>query len=292
MSVLEFGFDDANVIKPTGVEVFKQSRPNEKSRVSVISFRTILEVQARKKARERGSALSNEEMAELAKAIDKRIGETLGKDPASLTAVDRLDVSEPRFWMSFVHSEYKEGGGGVGTIQCLSKYEGNTCVKPDVCCDKFGDADQRVACVVLVYPIDDSGQVDMDLLRQRKYTRVCIWALSAKKFGKLDGAYKDARADSIPVIDLKVTLDGDPKFQKQLIERASAASWARKDTDPEVRHWVLDQGIRAAKYVEQNLGFKLSKEKLLEKLGGGPALSGAAAAATPSLQSGYGDLLK
>lgn len=288
---IEFGFEESSIIKPTGVETFKQSRNGEENLLSVISFRSHLEVQSRKRMRERGEALSDEEMADLTKKIDARLAETLKKEVSALTAVDRLDVASPKFWMSFVHSDYQEGGKGIGTIQCLSKYEGNTCVKPEICCDRFGEADQRVVCIVLLYPMDGKV-VDVELFKARKYTKVNVWALGAKKFGKLDGTYKGAIQDNSPIIDLSVTLDGDAKYQKQNISRSSSATWARTDVPDDVRHWVLDQGIRASKYVKSNLGFEMSKDKLLEKLGMGGSSGGGNADAKPQLRSGYGDLLK
>ncbi len=291
--VVDFGFEESSIIKPTGVELFKQTRSGEKNKVSVIAFRTYFESESRKRAKERGEALNEQEKSELVIRIDQKLSEKLGKEISALTAVDRLDIMSPKFWMAFTHSEYREDGKGIGTIKCLSKYEGNNCIKPEACCDKFGDAEQRVGTVVLVYPVDDSGQVDGELLKARKYTRVNVWVMNSKKFGKLDGTYKDARADNSPVIDLSVTLDGDAKYQKQVIERASSAFWARQNADADVRHWVLDQGVRAQKYIEPNLGFKMSKEKLLEKLHGTThAISGAAGESAPKLQSGYDSLLK
>lgn len=289
--IMEFGFDDAKVIKNTGVDQWKQTRPGEVSRVSVVSFKKFHDVVLAGKAKEKGSPLTDQEKAELIAKIDTKLAEQLKKEPSQLTEIDRLDIKHPRFSYAFTH--YKEG---VGTIRCLSKYEGNVCVKPEVCCDKIGEADQTVATVIMTYPVDRDEQVDEDLLKQKKYTGIYIWKLSAKKFQKLNSAYADARNDKRVVVDLKVTLDGDPKYQKQIITPGPNAIWARDGMDPALRHWVLDQGLRAWKHVQNSLGYEMPKDKLLERLGqaggaSGQLGSGAASAAAPQLQSSYDELL-
>ena len=292
---MEFGFDDAKIIKTVGVETFKQNRPGEKHRISVISFKKFHDEVLIRKTREKGSALTDEEKAGLLLKIDQKLAEQLKKPVEQLTEADRLDIKKPKFSVAFTHFH-----DGVGTIRCLSKYEGSTMVKPELCCDKFGDADQKVGCVIMTYPVDEKFQVDADLLKMRKYTNFHIWVLSAKKFRKLEAAYTDARNDKRDVIDLRVTLDGDPKFQKQQIEAASTAFWAREDCDAEIRSWILDQGLRAYKHVAQNLGFEMKLDKLMEKLsqlpgggGGSPStqISSGAQADTPKLVSSYEDLL-
>lgn len=287
--VQDFGFDDGKVIKVQGVEVFKQNKHGEKHRVSIIAFRKYHDIVLKVKAQEKGSPLTDEEKAAFCTKIDAKLAEQLKKDVKDLTEADRLDIKKPKFSYSFTH--FNEG---VGTIRCLSKYEGPTLIKPDICCDKFGDADQKVGTIIMTYPVDQEGNIDADLLKARKYTSVYVWAMSSKKYQKLESAYKDARTDQREVIDLRVTLDGDPKYQKQQIEAASTAFWAREGCDPEIRTWVLDQGLRAYKYVEQNLGFTMTRDKLLEKLGQSPSaaaqLSGGSADA-PKLVSGYDELL-
>ena len=291
-NVMEFGFDDAKVVKTSGIELFKQTRSGEKHRVSVIAFKKFHDEVLARKTREKGSSLSDEEKAELFTKIEQKLSEQLSKPIYQITEVDRLNIRNPKFSVAFTH--YSDG---VGTIRCLSQYEGSTLVKPEECCNRFGDADQKVGTVVMTYPVDDKGQVDADLLKMRKYTNFYVWVMSAKKFKKLESAYVDAKNDKRDVIDLRVTLDGDPKFQKQQIEAASTAFWAREDCDPEVRAWILDQGLRAYKYVSQNLGFEMKLDKLMEKLsqlpggGGSVQVSSGAQADIPKLVGSYEDLL-
>jgi len=291
MNVLDFGLDDAKVIKSQGIERFKQEKSGHTDRISIICFKTFSEVVIAAKTREKGAPLTDEEKTELVKKIDAKLAENLKKSVSDLTEIDRLDIKQPRF--SFAYTHYKDG---VGTIRCLGQWQGNTLVKPGLCCKHMGDAGQTVATVVMRYPVDEKGQVDSDLLKKRRYTHVEIYRMSAKKFKQIESVYIDARANDMPVIDMKVTLDGDPKYQKQRIENGLSAFWAREDTDPEIRAWVLDQGLRAYKHVKRELGFQMSAEKLAEKLGGSAASaaalsSGEAAAAAPKLQPSYDDLL-
>lgn len=266
--IVEFGFDEAKIVKTQGVEAFKQSRSGEVSRVSIIAFKKFHDVVIAAKTRENGKPLTDKEKAELIEKIDKKLADQLKKSVEDLTEVDRLDIKSPRFSMAMTHF-----GEGVGTIRCLGEYthsgDGVILSKPGLCCRKFGDADQKIGTVIMTYPVDDNGQVDGDLLTAHKYTNFWIWSLNAKKFKRVDSTYRDAREDKKPIIDLKVTLDGDPKFQRQLIEQGGTAYWAREDTDPALRTWVLEQGLRSWKYVSNNLGFEISAEKLAEKLGMG-----------------------
>lgn len=290
---MEFGFDDAKVIKAAGAELFKQTRPGEISRISIVSFKRHHDKSLAKKAKEADRPLTEAEKAEYIKQVDAKIAERLGKPVEQLTEVDRLDVSSPKFASTFTH--YSES---VGTIRCLSGYEGSTMVKPEECCNRFGDADQKVGTVVMSYPVDKDGRIDMDLLKMKKYVSFFVWSMSSKKYKKLESVYVDARNDKKSVIDLKVTLDGDPKYQKQLIEGGSTAVWARDDFDPEIAAWILDQGLRTWRHVSSNLGFEMKLDKLLEKLGlsGGSSGhtqigAGSSTAESPKLVTSYNDLL-
>ena len=296
-NVMEFGFDDAKVIKNQGIELFKQAKKGEKTRVSVISFKkfhdSVLASKQREKVGPDGKMipLTDAEKADYIQKIDAKIAQQLGKSVDQLTDIDRLDIKQPRFKYGFTH--FNES---VGTIRCLSKYEGTQLVKPELCCDKFGDAEQTVGMVVMTYPVDDNLQVDDELLRAKKYTNIHVWKMGSKKFKKLETAYVDARNDKRFVIDLSVQLDGDPKYQGQVITSLSGAFWAREGGDTAVRAWVLDQGLRAWKHIDNNLGFEMSKDKLLEKLGiggggGGHAALGSGESATPVLVSDYAKML-
>lgn len=291
---VEFGFDDAKVIKHQGIDQFKLSKAGERARVSIVSFKKFHDTILSQKAKEKQAPLTDDERAQYILGTDQKLASRLGKEVKDLTEVDRLDIRSPRFLYAFTHFDKNEGG--VGTIRCLSKYEGNNLIKPEICCDKFGDAEQRVGLVVMKYPTDSDVQVELEIFKARKMTEITVWQMTAKRFKALDSAYKDAWNDKRFVIDLRLTCDGDPKFKNYKIEVASSATWGREDMDPAVRHWVLDQGIRAWKHVSNSLGFEMTKEKLLERLGGvsggsrAQMSSSEAHAESPRLVS-YDDLL-
>lgn len=285
--VMEFSFDDGKVIKNNAVDLFKQTRSGEKTRLSLISFKKFSDGVLASKARDKGAALTDAEKADFIAKVDKKLAEQLGKTVEALTEVDRLDIKAPRF--AFAYTHYRDG---VGSVRCASKYEGSNVVRPELCCNKLGDADQTVAAVIMSYPVKDGMQVDEELLAARKYVNFYIWRMSAKKFRKLEDAYKEARGDDKFTIDLIVTLDGDPKYQKQQIVPGSNAVWAKGKLDSEARNWVLDQGLRMWKHVPNNLGYEMKMDKLAEKLGmGSPSLSGGDATEAPRLVSSYDDLI-
>ena len=290
--VIEFGFDEGKIVRAQGAELFKQSRSGDRSRLSVVAFKRYHDLAIAKKTKEAGRPLSDQGKAEIVARVDTKLAEQLKKEVKDLTEVDRLEIREPRFKVANTH--FNEA---VGTIRCLSDWEGNTMVRKDLCCEKFGEPDQSVATVIMTYPVDKDLQIEVDILKARKMTNFYIWKLGSKKFNKLASTYVDARGAGIPVVDLKVTLDGDPKYQKQVIETTQGpAYWARTDTDPAVRAWVLDQGLRLWKYVENHLGFEMKKETLVERLQGAQqstaALSGGeASASAPKAIGSYDDLL-
>lgn len=300
--VMEFGFDDAKVIKHQGIDQFSLKKDGEKARISIVAFKKFSDTVAAIKAKEKGAAagkdgpipLTDEEKAELIKKIDTKLAAQLTKEVKDLTEIDRLDIKAPRFAYAWTHyDQRKREQGGVGTIRCHSTYDGNTLIKPELCCNKFGDAEQTVATVVMKYFVDDQGQVEMDIFKMKKGIEFSVWRMSAKKFKGLDATYKDAQNDKRFCIDLRVTLQGDPQFKNFKIENCGTATWAREDMDAAMRLWVLDQGLRAWKHVANNLGFEMTKEKLVERLSGAApaAVATEAQADQPKLVASYDELL-
>lgn len=289
-NVFDFSFEESKVIKSTDIDLFKQNK-GEKTRVSVVAFKKFHEILLKSKTVEAGHPFSDAEKAELFTKIDAKLAAQLNKDPKDLTEVDRLDIKSPRFTFAWIH--YRDG---LGTIRCLSGYDGGTLVKPEQCCRELGDATQAVGTIIMTYPVDDDLQADMELLLKHKYTNIKMWRMSAKKFHQVESTYKGAKSEGVHVLDMKITLDGDPKYQNQKIESGSTAVWAREGTDPSIRQWALEQGLRSYKHVPRNLGFEMTKEKLMERLSGGgssnPAISAEASAPAPQLSTSYEDLLK
>lgn len=285
-SIIEFSFEDSRVIKPSGMEKLKLGRPGEVARVSIVSFKKYTDSIIAQKSREKEAPLSDDEKAAIIAKVEAKLKEQLGK--AELTEADRTDIMAPRFSVAFTHYDDRVGG-----LRCLSKYQGANVTKAELCCEKFGDADQTIATVVMLYPLNRDHSVDMDYLKARKNIDFQILRMTSKKFKKIEGVYADSRQNEMGCIDLKLTLDGEPKFQKFLIESGQTALWARKDADPELRAWVIDQGIRSHKYVKNELGFEMSREKLVEKLNAaGSSSTPATEADKPKIQGGYGKLLE
>ncbi len=284
--IVDFGFEESKVIKPSGIERFKLSRSGEIARISIVSFKRYSDTKIAQKAKEKGAPLTDEETADIIAKIDAKLKEKLGRD--ALTEVDRTDIQSPRFSFSFTHYDERVGG-----LRCLSKYQGMNVVKQDLCCEKFGDAEQTIATVVMVYPTNRDGSIDMDYLKARKNIDFQVLKMTAKKFKKIESVYADSRQAEEGVIDLKLTLDGDPKYQKFTIDTGRVAAWARKDADEELRTWVIEQGIRCHKYVKNELGYEMSREKLVEKLNASGSQSTAETNADkPRVQGSYNKLLE
>lgn len=283
--VYDFGFDEAKAIKVNQVDKFSQKKHGEINIVSIVSFKKFQDVIFAEKSKEKGSPLTDHEKSEFDQKIRKNLSERLNKPVDSLTEVDFLQLNKPKFSFSYTH--YQDG---IGLIRCVGKYENGVLSKAGLCCDKIGDAEQTIATVIMTYPMDDTHQVDSDLLKAKKYTNFYVWRLNAKKYKKIESVYTAARNDNREVIDMKVTLDGDPKYQKQMIENHSSAFWARDSTDPEVRRWVLEMGLKNAKHVPTQLGFQMTADKLADRLGGGS--SAPAEEEKPRLVSGYSSLIE
>lgn len=260
--ILEFGLDEPEVVKFNDLEMFKQSANQKKHLVSIISFKKHSDKVLQKKEREaheEGRPFTDADRAEIIAKVDEKIAEKLGKKVSDLTEVDRLDINSPRFGTTNTH--YVDG---VGSFRCLSSRTNR-----EICCNKYGDPSQSIATIILSYPTDRQGQLDKELLRQQKYCNFYVWRMTPKKFQQVNQAYSDARSDGKSTINLRVTLDGDEKYQKQKIEVQSSATWATEGFE-DTYQWVLDTGYRMFQQMDKSiiLGMKLTREKLLEKISG------------------------
>jgi hypothetical protein len=297
---MEFGFDDGKVIKNSGIDEFKLEK-NGKARITLIAFKKYSDGILAKKAQERWGNFTDEEKAkkplslalftdqeklEILANIDKKLAERLNKGVGDLKEIDRLDTTMPKFWMGFTH--FKDG---LGTIRCLGTYKGSNLIEAGKCCDDLGDAEQKAVTIVLKYPIGEHMQPNMEMMKQRLYTEVLLYRLSAKQYNRLEGTFVEARQEGKERMDLKVTIDGDPKYKKHIYETANCF-WSREDFDPEVRAWILDQGLRASKHCPNNLGMELKLQQYLEKVGQSPAaMASGANEDRPKMVGGYNSLI-
>jgi hypothetical protein len=285
--MIEFGLDNSKIIKAAGCEAFKQSRTGEQSRITIVAFETHHNLVLKSKEKEKGSPLTDAEKAEYIAKVNAKLSEHLKKPIEQLTEADKQDVRAPKFAFAFTH--YQEG---IGTIRCLGKYENGVLVKPGLCCERMGDTEQTVGTVVLQYPLDSSNDnaLDMDLFRMKKQTAAYIWKLGSKKCKKLLAVLNEQRNENRPTIDLRIELDGEVKYQKQNIHFVSSAAWCREDVAPDLKQWVIEQGLKNWKYVDGSLGFKMTADRLVERLGGGNTQI-SDEAAKPALHAGYSNLL-
>lgn len=299
--VMEFGFDDGKVIKNAGIEEFKLSKAGEKARISLIAFKKYSDGILAKKAKERWENMSAEEQKgkklslglftdseklEIITSIDKKLADKLSKPVTDLREIDRLDTTSPKFWMGFTHFR-----DGVGTFRCMGTYNGSTCVEAGKCCDDNGDAEQKAVTIVLKYPVGEHMQPDIEMMKKWQYTEVLLYKLSAKQYNRLEGSFLEARAEGKPRMDLKVTLDGDPKYKKHLYETANCV-WGKEDFPEDVRDRILDQGLRASKHCPNNLGMELKLQQYLEKIGQSPAaMASGANEEKPKMVGGYAGLM-
>ena len=269
--VVEFGFENSTVVPKNNIDTFEQSKTGQKNRISVVAFQPRIRGLIAKKTQEKGAPLTDEEKTALVVKLDAKLSEVLNKKVEELTEADRVDPAAPRWIASWTHFH-----ADVGTIRCYSDYdhEGNV-VDPKVCCRKYGDAKQVIASIVMIYPMTDDGQTDFDLLNQKKSTYFQLLKLNGKKYKTIESVYKDMKNEDPPrfTIDLKVTLDGDPKFKNQKFE-GSSASFLNKNVSDETRSWIYDRGIRLWKHVDSILGYDMPMEKFLEKTGGGGSAAG------------------
>lgn len=293
--ILEFGFEDSEVVKTNELEMFKQSANAKKHVVSIISFKKHSDKVLRKKekeAEEAGVPLTDSDRAAILAKVDVALAERLKKKVEDLTEVDRLDINDPRFGVANTH--YSEGVGG---FRCLSTFSGQNITKRAVCCEKYGDPAQQVATIIMTYPVNQKdGTVDKELLKMQKYVNFYAWRMTSKKFTQINQTYTDARNDDKRCINMRVELDGDPQYQKQKITVVGSATWATEGME-EVRNWVLDQGIRMFAQIDKTtiLGMKMTEDKLRTKM----AAAGQAAQITggeeekPKLaaSSSYDDLI-
>lgn len=265
--IVEFGFDDEVSIQNNTLEPFKQERTGQKDRVSIIVFKRhndkVIEQKVKEAAKE-GKTLTEQEKAQIFASIDAKIAEKFKKPISEVQEIDRLDTRDPKWAYGWNH--YRED---VGVIKCMSTYEGPNVIKKRLCCQEIGEASQALATIIMRYPLLDNGDPDTDLLKMRKQVRFQAWKVSPKKFAQISERYLDERKDNNKyVLDLKLQLEGEPKFQKQIMG-SSTATWAREDVPLEVKQWILEAGITAMTKIKSVIGFEIKEEALVEKLRAG-----------------------
>jgi hypothetical protein len=302
MGVMQFGFDDAEAVVNTELPVFLQSASERKSRISVISFKSHVQVWIDKFVAENKALPSTDEINEQRKKIDEKLADHLKKPVDELTEVDRLNIQVPAFASAMVH--YKQG---VGSVQCLSKWEKGSRVTNEICCDRMDEPKQKIGCAIAHYVgLDENLDPNMDVLRLKQGLKFNAWMMNPSKYTSVKVSYNDGRRQlremeentgkKLPaVFDLRCELDGDPKFQNQKLSHMGC-KWAHSTVPKEVQNFVLAQGLKIFKMLEKGnkqMGYEISKEKLAEKLSSGSSSSGSSqdTADKPQLNSNYDELI-
>ncbi len=295
----EFGLDEANVIQQSTFEQFKQNS-KEKHRVSIVAFKRysdnelIKALKAKIESEGDEAELTDMEKQEIIVETDKKLAAKLGKPVESLSEIDRLDIASPKFGFSMTH--YFEENE-IGTIKCFSEFnKKNEIVKAEICCKKSLPG-QTIGTVIMTYPLlsQDEGdlEADIDLLNMKKMVSFHPYKLNTKKFGKIKAEYLSAKKNdkNRVALDFKVELDGDPKYQKQIIQSGTGvAVWTTSAIKPEVRQWILETGLRAWKSVDSILGFKMDKQKFIAKLNGGSSEKSSYGGSDKKMNTNYGAL--
>lgn len=302
MGVMQFGFDDADAVINTELPIYQQSASEKKSRISVISFKTHLQVWIDKFISENKAAPSTEEINEQRKKIDEKLSAHLSKPVDELTEVDRLNIQVPAFASAMVH--YKQG---VGSVQCISKWDKGSRTTNEICCERMEEPKQKIACSIVNYvALNDDLEPNMDVLRLKQGMKFNAWMMNPSKYTSVKVSYNDGRRQlremeentgrKLPaVFDLKCELDGDPKFQNQKLSHMGC-KWAHSSIPKEIQNYVLAQGLKIFKLIEKGnkqMGYEISKEKLIEKLSSGSSSSSSSSASDdrPQLNSDYDALI-
>lgn len=208
--------------------------------------------------------LSEDEKRQVIAAGRKKIAEALGKPVDALDPVDLLDLSECRF--KAVSGSYKEGLGYVAWPKVMTADEQKLYVEA-----KVGPRKDYVTTIVVTYPVDDEGDIDMDRLTKMKEGRlveafkVLPWRMSTDKYHDLVRINKKLvkGGRSLADTDLSV-LCTDKNFQKLKIEDDASHPSAWK-SNPALKRAVLERAIKLQDKLEPFR--KLSIEDLREKLG-------------------------
>jgi hypothetical protein len=140
-------------------------------------------------------------------------------------------------------------------------------VKPEICCQRLGDATQTIGVLIVRYPLKNDLSVDVDMVNAFQGLDFFIWKISSKKFHQIEDAYRSARTVDRHIIDLIVTLDGDPKYQKQSITACENAMWEGDNINIETQNWILNLGLRLWKHAAPAIGVEIELDKLHEKFG-------------------------
>lgn len=194
----------------------------------------------------------------------KKVAEALGKSVDALDPVDLLDLSECRF--KAVSGSFKEGVGYVSWPKTMTAEEQKLYVE-----SKVGPRKDYVTTIVVVYPVDDEGEIDMDRLTKVKDGRlvesfkVMPWRMSTDKYHDLVRINKKLVKGQRSLADTDLVVQcTDKNFQKLKIDDDASHPSAWR-SHPAVKRAVLERAIKLQDKLEPFKRYSI--EDLKEKLG-------------------------
>lgn len=187
---------------------------------------------------------------------------------------DRVAIIDPNL---VVVGRQHFGGEGVGYVLCKSVYkmEGQVEVldRKALCCTHMGEPKLRIVTPIVRYTTKPTGEVIAPLTLE-----YFTWRIGPEMFGQLRATHKEW---DLSQHDLLLTCE-DEKFQRINItiakERVISAPQIKEKFDAEIGAFITGVVPKMTKAI----GNELTDDQLLQKLGRGAAVVGAAAAARVS----------
>lgn len=208
--------------------------------------------------------LTEDEKRQVIAAGRKKVAEALGKDVDQLDPIDLLDLSECRF--KAVSGSFKEGIGYVAWPKNMTAEEQKLYVE-----SKVGPRKDYVTTIVVVYPVDDEGEIDMERLTKTKEGRlvesfkVMPWRMSTDKYHDLVRINKKLTKGQRSLADTDLVVQcTDKVFQKLKIDDDASHPSAWR-SHPMVKRAVLERALKLQDKLEPFR--RMSVEDLKEKLG-------------------------
>lgn len=250
------GDDDKNKVKSNQTEWYKGEK-NRTDRVAIVNFNTHDVVQLRKALKAKPD-MTEEQKALIIRKVREKLAEKHNKAVDQLEEVDLLDLSEARFKMA---EGYFSKTPGVGYVE---HPKGQLSADDLRVWGKLGEKKSYVVTLLLIYPTDREGEVEMDRLSK---FQLKPWRMSPEKYevlrkinrGLLEGGGNIAATD----LHLSCT---DTTYQKITVTQAGPAIYLRND---QMKRMVLAKAIPL--YKKLNPFRAMSTDDLREKLGMAPA---------------------
>jgi hypothetical protein len=259
-SDIGLGGDDKGRIRTNQVDWYKGEK-GRTDRVALVYFNPIVVNQVKKLAKAK-PGLTEDQKREAASKILANLAQKVGKSVDQLEPADTLDLTEARFRVA--EAAFKQG---LGFVQ-FPKRDGLTQEELKVW-SKVGDPRTYVTTLLLVYPTDSDGEVDMDRLAKGGW-KLKPWRFSPEKYDKIFKINKGLAeaGSSVTMYDLFLSCK-ETQYQQIDITQAGPAIWMRHDA---LKRPILNKASDL--YSKINPFRVMTTDELREKLGmSAPAVS-------------------